>query len=109
MTELVTGKEGPAVADPGIATAGAEPAVARVSQWADIRARFLANKLAVVGLVIVLALVWSRSSRHSWRRSIRSSRTSPTPFSRRAASICSGPTRSAAISCRVSSTAAGSP
>ncbi|MEV0493198.1 ABC transporter permease [Streptomyces atratus] len=57
MTELVTGKEGPAVAEPGTAAAGAEPAVARVSQWADIRARFLANKLAVVGLVILVVLV----------------------------------------------------
>jgi peptide/nickel transport system permease protein len=35
----------------------ADPSVARVSQWADIRHLFFANKPAVVGLIIVLVLV----------------------------------------------------
>ncbi|GAA2981755.1 ABC transporter permease [Streptomyces drozdowiczii] len=57
MTELVTGKEGPAAAGSTAGQQGAEPTVVRVSQWSDIRARFFANKLAVVGLVILVVLV----------------------------------------------------
>jgi peptide/nickel transport system permease protein len=57
MTELVTGKEEPMAADPAPAAQSAEPAVAKVSQWADIRARFFANKLAVLGLAIIVVLV----------------------------------------------------
>ncbi|MFF2651168.1 ABC transporter permease [Streptomyces sp. NPDC058045] len=56
MTELATGTGEPTAADPA-APPSAEPSVARVSQWADIRARFVANKLAVVGLAIVFVLV----------------------------------------------------
>jgi peptide/nickel transport system permease protein len=55
MTELVTGE--PAAAGPAAAVQGAEPSVARVSQWADIRHRFFANKLAVVGLAIIVILI----------------------------------------------------
>lgn len=57
MTELVTGTGGPVQADPAAAPQGAEPGVARVSQWSDIRHRFLANKLAVVGLAIIIFLI----------------------------------------------------
>ncbi|WP_406421848.1 ABC transporter permease [Streptomyces sp. NBC_00873] len=57
MTELVTGTEEPTAADPAAAAQGAEPNVAKVSQWADIRARFFANKLAVVGLGILTVLI----------------------------------------------------
>ncbi|GGZ74995.1 ABC transporter permease [Streptomyces echinoruber] len=56
MTELVTGTGEPAPA-PAATQPGAEPSVARVSQWADIRHRFFANKLAVVGLAIIVVLV----------------------------------------------------
>src|SRR5690349_9916162 len=57
MTELVTGTGGPVQAEPAATPQGAEPGVARVSQWSDIRHRFFANKLAVVGLVIILLLI----------------------------------------------------
>ncbi|MEU2914194.1 ABC transporter permease [Streptomyces massasporeus] len=57
MTELVTGTGEPKAADPAAAPQGAEPSVARVSQWSDIRHRFFANKLAVVGLAIIALLV----------------------------------------------------
>lgn len=57
MTELVTGTGGPVQAGPAAAQQGAEPSVARVSQWSDIRHRFFANKLAVVGLGIIVLLV----------------------------------------------------
>lgn len=57
MTELVTGTGGPTQAGPAAAQQGAEPNVARVSQWADIRHRFFANKLAVVGLAIIVLLI----------------------------------------------------
>ncbi|MFD5161904.1 ABC transporter permease [Streptomyces hawaiiensis] len=57
MTELVTGTGEPKAADPAAAPQGAEPGVARVSQWSDIRHRFFANKLAVVGLAIIVLLV----------------------------------------------------
>ncbi|WP_155060804.1 ABC transporter permease [Streptomyces blattellae] len=57
MTELVTGTGEPTAADPTAAKQGAEPSVARVSQWADIRHRFFANKLAVVGLAIIVLLI----------------------------------------------------
>ncbi|MEU6093703.1 ABC transporter permease [Streptomyces sp. NPDC047079] len=57
MTELVTGTGGPVQADPAAPQQGAEPSVARVSQWSDIRHRFMANKLAVVGLLIIAVLI----------------------------------------------------
>ncbi|NED11391.1 ABC transporter permease [Streptomyces sp. SID9124] len=57
MTELVTGKEAPATAGSTAGQQGAEPTVVRVSQWSDIRHRFFANKLAVVGLFILVVLV----------------------------------------------------
>ncbi|MFI6346496.1 ABC transporter permease [Streptomyces sp. NPDC050560] len=58
MTELVTGQESPNQTGPAQVTPqGAEPAVVRVSQWADIRHRFFANKLAVLGLIILAVLV----------------------------------------------------
>ncbi|MDX3214863.1 ABC transporter permease [Streptomyces sp. ME02-6991-2B] len=58
MTELVTGKESATASDPAApAQGGAEPSVEKASQWRDIRARFLANKLAVLGLLIVLLLI----------------------------------------------------
>ncbi|MGW7259986.1 ABC transporter permease [Streptomyces sp. NPDC054834] len=57
MTELVTGTGEPLQAGPAAAQQGAEPSVARVSQWSDIRHRFLANKLAVVGLAIIVLLI----------------------------------------------------
>ncbi|MFF9393009.1 ABC transporter permease [Streptomyces griseoluteus] len=57
MTELVSQTEEATAAGPVPAPPGAEPSVARVSQWSDIRHRFLANKLAVVGLAIVVLLV----------------------------------------------------
>jgi peptide/nickel transport system permease protein len=58
MTELATGQGEPTHADPAkVIPDGAEPAVVRVSQWADIRHRFFANKLAVVGLFILVVLV----------------------------------------------------
>ncbi|MGW0080758.1 ABC transporter permease [Streptomyces sp. NPDC003393] len=57
MTELVSGTGEPTAAGPVPAAPGAEPSVARVSQWTDIRHRFFANKLAVVGLAIITVLV----------------------------------------------------
>jgi peptide/nickel transport system permease protein len=57
MTDLVTGTGGPTSADPAAAPQGAEPSIAKVSQWSDIRHRFFANKLAVVGLVIIGLLI----------------------------------------------------
>jgi peptide/nickel transport system permease protein len=57
MTELVTGTGEPKAAGPAAAPQGAEPSVARVSQWSDIRHRFFANKLAVVGLAIIVLLL----------------------------------------------------
>ncbi|MGW4271503.1 ABC transporter permease [Streptomyces seoulensis] len=57
MTELVSGTGEPTAAGPVPAAPGAEPSVARVSQWTDIRHRFFANKLAVVGLVIITVLI----------------------------------------------------
>ncbi|MER5211187.1 ABC transporter permease [Streptomyces sp. NPDC002838] len=57
MTELATGPGEPKAADPAKAQQGAEPSVARVSQWSDIRHRFFANKLAVVGLAIIVLLM----------------------------------------------------
>ncbi|MET9697929.1 ABC transporter permease [Streptomyces sp. NPDC006529] len=59
MTELTksTSVAGDATAAAGGAKAvEAEPAIARVTQWGEIRHRFLANKLAIVGLGLVLAL-----------------------------------------------------
>ncbi|MFF2196962.1 ABC transporter permease [Streptomyces sp. NPDC058157] len=58
MTELTksTSVAGDATAPAQAANAEAEPAVARVTQWGEIRHRFLANKLAVVGLGLVLLL-----------------------------------------------------
>ncbi|MEV8525890.1 MULTISPECIES: ABC transporter permease [unclassified Streptomyces] len=55
MTELTKSAEsaGGATAPASGAKAEAEPAIARVTQWGEIRHRFLANKLAVVGLVLV--------------------------------------------------------
>ncbi|MBJ7904450.1 ABC transporter permease [Streptomyces sp. NPDC003656] len=57
MTELVSQTEEATAAGPVPAPPGAEPSVARVSQWSDIRHRFFANKLAVVGLAIIVVLV----------------------------------------------------
>ncbi|MFF9123621.1 ABC transporter permease [Streptomyces sp. NPDC014889] len=57
MTELVSGTGEPTAAGPAPARPDAEPSVARVSQWSDIRHRFFANKLAVVGLAIIVVLV----------------------------------------------------
>ncbi|MFJ7202166.1 ABC transporter permease [Streptomyces sp. NPDC098789] len=59
MTELTksTSVAGDATAVAGGAKASeAEPAIARVTQWGEIRHRFLANKLAVVGLALVVGL-----------------------------------------------------
>ncbi|MGW7103149.1 ABC transporter permease [Streptomyces sp. NPDC054838] len=55
MSELTksTAGAGPAQTAPA---APAEPAIARVTQWGEIRHRFLANKLAVIGLVLVALL-----------------------------------------------------
>ncbi|GAA0376613.1 ABC transporter permease [Streptomyces olivoreticuli] len=57
MTELAKSK-GPdaATAQPAAATGTAEPAPARITQWSEIRHRFVANRLAVVGLALVLLL-----------------------------------------------------
>ncbi|WNM30033.1 ABC transporter permease [Streptomyces sp. Li-HN-5-11] len=57
MTNLVSGTGEPAAAAPVPAAPGAEPSVARVSQWSDIRHRFFANKLAVLGLAIIALLI----------------------------------------------------
>jgi peptide/nickel transport system permease protein len=57
MTNLVSGTGEPAAAAPVPAAPGAEPSVARVSQWSDIRHRFFANKLAVLGLAIIVVLI----------------------------------------------------
>ncbi|MEU4149866.1 ABC transporter permease [Streptomyces sp. NPDC026659] len=57
MTELVSQTEEATAAGPVPAPPGAEPSVARVSQWSDIRHRFFANKLAVVGLAIIVVLI----------------------------------------------------
>ncbi|MET8292781.1 ABC transporter permease [Streptomyces sp. NPDC005180] len=57
MTELTKSTSvGDAIAPAQGANAEAEPAIARVTQWGEIRHRFLANKLAVVGLGLVLLL-----------------------------------------------------
>ncbi|MER6214755.1 ABC transporter permease [Streptomyces sp. NPDC048387] len=57
MTELTKSTSvGDAIAPAKGANAEAEPAIARVTQWGEIRHRFLANKLAVVGLGLVLLL-----------------------------------------------------
>jgi peptide/nickel transport system permease protein len=57
MTELASGTGEPATAGPAAARPDAEPGVARVSQWSDIRHRFFANKLAVLGLAIIVVLI----------------------------------------------------
>ncbi|MEU9398401.1 ABC transporter permease [Streptomyces sp. SID4985] len=57
MTELVSQTEEATAAGPVPAPPGAEPSVARVSQWSDIRHRFFANKLAVLGLAIIVVLI----------------------------------------------------
>ncbi|MFJ8584962.1 ABC transporter permease [Streptomyces sp. NPDC093595] len=58
MTELTKSTAGPgkATAQTAAASTGAEPAVARITQLGEIRHRFMANKLAVVGLILVAAL-----------------------------------------------------
>ncbi|RLU99426.1 peptide ABC transporter permease [Streptomyces griseocarneus] len=57
MTELAKSQgPGAATAEPAAATGTAEPAPARITQWGEIRHRFMANRLAVVGLVLVLLL-----------------------------------------------------
>ncbi|MGW1071342.1 ABC transporter permease [Streptomyces sp. NPDC002537] len=57
MTELAKSQgPGAATAEPAAATGTAEPAPARITQWGEIRHRFVANRLAVVGLVLVLLL-----------------------------------------------------
>ncbi|MBW5483781.1 ABC transporter permease [Streptomyces bambusae] len=60
MTELTKSTADSGTAEPAAgaatATANAEPAVARITQWGEIRHRFVANKLAVVGLVLVAVL-----------------------------------------------------
>lgn len=58
MTELTKSTADSGTAQPAAATAaaGAEPAIARVTQWGEIRHRFVANKLAVFGLILVLLL-----------------------------------------------------
>jgi ABC-type dipeptide/oligopeptide/nickel transport system permease subunit len=57
MTEL-TRSVGPETATARAADAAteAEPAIAQVTQWGEIRARFLENRLAVVGLCLVALL-----------------------------------------------------
>ncbi|WP_432138693.1 MULTISPECIES: ABC transporter permease [unclassified Streptomyces] len=57
MTELATGAKEPTTADPVATADDAEPSVARVSQWSDIRHRFVQNKLAVLGLGIIVLLI----------------------------------------------------
>lgn len=57
MTELATGAGEPKTADPVSASKDAEPSVVRVSQWSDIRHRFVQNKLAVLGLAIIVVLI----------------------------------------------------
>jgi len=57
MTELASGTGEPTAAGSAPARPDAEPSVARVSQWSDIRHRFFANKLAVVGLAILVLLI----------------------------------------------------
>jgi peptide/nickel transport system permease protein len=59
MTELAAGPGEPdiASAEAQAAIGGAEPSVARISQWSEIRSRFLANKLAVIGLAIIVILI----------------------------------------------------
>ncbi|CAM5418812.1 ABC transporter permease [Streptomyces abikoensis] len=58
MTELAESAKGPDAATAPTAAANntAEPAPARITQWGEIRHRFMANKLAVVGLVLVALL-----------------------------------------------------
>ncbi|RSS80175.1 ABC transporter permease [Streptomyces sp. WAC06614] len=59
MTELTKSTADAGTAEPAAApakAANAEPAIARVTQWGEIRHRFVANKLAVFGLILVLAL-----------------------------------------------------
>ncbi|MEV8474617.1 ABC transporter permease [Streptomyces sp. NPDC051173] len=58
MTELTKSAKGQdaATAQPAAATGTAEPAPARITQWGEIRHRFVANRLAVVGLVLVALL-----------------------------------------------------
>ncbi|MFF9346177.1 ABC transporter permease [Streptomyces sp. NPDC014734] len=56
MTELTKSTAEAGTAQKAAASAEAEPAVARVTQWGEIRHRFMANKLAVVGLVLVVLL-----------------------------------------------------
>ncbi|MFD8980652.1 ABC transporter permease [Streptomyces sp. NPDC059564] len=61
MTELTkstadSGTAQPAAATAAAGAANAEPAIARVTQWGEIRHRFVANKLAVFGLILVLLL-----------------------------------------------------
>ncbi|MEW2083725.1 MULTISPECIES: ABC transporter permease [unclassified Streptomyces] len=58
MTELTKSTAGagePATQSVVSPTQG-EPAIARVTQWGEIRHRFLANRLAVVGLLLVTVL-----------------------------------------------------
>src|SRR4051794_1837201 len=56
MSELTKSTAGAGPAQTASAAAPAEPAIARVTQWGEIRHRFLANKLAVIGLVLVALL-----------------------------------------------------
>ncbi|GGX90083.1 ABC transporter permease [Streptomyces hiroshimensis] len=58
MTELTKSDQGPdaATAQSAVANNTAEPAPARITQWGEIRHRFMANRLAVVGLVLVALL-----------------------------------------------------
>ncbi|MER6499433.1 ABC transporter permease [Streptomyces sp. NPDC001455] len=56
MTELTKSTAEAGTAQKAAAPAEAEPAIARVTQWGEIRHRFMANKLAVVGLVLVVLL-----------------------------------------------------
>ncbi|MFF7730960.1 ABC transporter permease [Streptomyces sp. NPDC008001] len=56
MTELTKSDQGPDAVTAQPAGGTAEPAPAHITQWAEIRHRFAANRLAVVGLVLVVLL-----------------------------------------------------
>lgn len=59
MTDIAAGPGEPdtVTAQTAPAEGNVEPGIAQISQWSEIRARFLANKLAVIGLAIIVLLV----------------------------------------------------
>ncbi|MEU6621752.1 ABC transporter permease [Streptomyces litmocidini] len=59
MTELTKSDAGAGTAQTAAVPAEAEPAIKRITQWGEIRHRFMANRLAVVGLIIVGLLLFA--------------------------------------------------